>query len=542
MTIEVSTLAGLIDRAAKKFGQSEAIVHEGRRMNYEELHDRSQKLAKGLLKLGMTKGDKIAIWMGNCPEWEFCEYAIFKAGGVMIPLNTRFKLEELAYILGQSDATTLIMEESFLGIDFVDMINELLPRLSDTPKGKLNSTEFPFLRQVICKSDETHAGIFRLEEILDLGDGVENDRLMERQRAIRTDDIVCIPYTSGTTGFPKGVMTSNGQYLKEVHDIAARMGIRPGDRFCTPTPFSFNFGNVFGPLMATMFGGCTVPLASFDPGKVLETIQDERCTNMMGTPTIYIEMLKHPEFQKCDLTSLRTGVIGAAPSPVKLIEDIIDKMGIKGLVAAYGMTENSGATTVSRVGSPSQVIATTVGEALPDVEIKIVDPETGNEMGRGEQGELCTRGYLVMKGYYKMPDETAKVIEPDGWFHTEDLGIITEEGNLKITGRLKDMFISGGTNVYPAEVENYLFKHPKVRQVSVVGIPDPKMGEACMAFIILNHGEKSSSEEIIEFCRGKIANYKIPRHVKFVEDFPQNAMGKVQKFKLVEIGKAKGED
>ena len=539
MAIEVTTLGGLIDRAADKYGKSEAIVFEGQRLTYEELHKQVDNLAKGLLKLGISKGDKIALWMSNCPEWEVCEYAIFKAGGVMIPLNTRFKLEELAYILGQSDATTLIMGDRFLGIDFMEMIYELIPQLKDTPEGQLDVTRFPHLKNIICKSGKTYKGIFAFDELLDSGNALDDEALAERERMIKGEDVVCIPYTSGTTGFPKGVMTTHAQYLKEVNDIAGRLTIKEDDRFCTTTPFSFNFGNFFGPLMATMLGGCVVPLDYFDPEKVLEVVEKERCTNIMGTPTIYIEILRHPKFDRHNLTSLRTGVIGAAPSPVQLIEDIIAQMGVRGLVAAYGMTENSGATTVTTVGDPPEVIATTVGRPLPDVEIKIVDPETGRELEREQQGELCTRGYLVLKGYYKMAEETAKVIDDDGWFHTEDLGIITKEGNLKITGRLKDMFISGGTNVYHAEVENFLFKHPKVKQVSVVGVQDSKMGEVGMAFIILKQGEKSSPEEIIEFCKGKIANYKVPKHVEFVEEFPLTAMGKVQKFKLKETGEAK---
>jgi len=535
MEVGVTTLAGLIDRAADEYAKSEAIVFERERLTYHELYNQSSRLAKGLLKLGIKKGDKMALWINNCPEWEYCEYAIFKVGGVMVPLNTRFKLEELAYILGQSDATTLIMTDKFLGIDFIEMIYELIPQLKNTLKGKLDVSQFPFLKNIICKSEKTYPGIFGLDEVLVSGDTVDDKMLKERQQMIKGEDVVCIPYTSGTTGFPKGVMTTNFQYLKEVHDIAMRMGIREGDRFCTVTPFSFNFGNFFGPLMATMFGGCVVPLAFFDPEKALEVIEKEKCTNMMGTPTIYIELLRHPKFANYDLTSLRTGVIGAAPSPVKLIEDIFEKMGIKGLVAAYGMTENSGATTVTQIGDPLEVIATTVGKPLPDVEIKIIDPESGQDIGREQQGELCTRGYIVMKGYYKMPEETAKVFSDDGWCHTGDLGVIDKEGNLKITGRLKDMFISGGTNVYPAEVENFLFKHPKIKQVSIIGVPDKKMGEVGMAFVILKKGEESTAEEIIEFCKGKIANYKIPKYVEFVEGFPLTAIGKVQKFKLREM-------
>jgi fatty-acyl-CoA synthase len=532
MSIEVTTLADLIDMAAAKYGRSEAIVFEEQRLTYEELHHYSKRLAKGLIKLGINKGDKIALWMGNCPEYEFCEFAIFKAGGIVIPLNTRFKVEELGYILGQSDASMIMMADQFLANNFTDMIYDLIPQLADTPKGQLNISQFPFLRHVICRSEKVYRGILTLNEVLTLGDAVDDKVLRTRQQVVNPEDVVCIPYTSGTTGFPKGVITTNIQYLKETYFIATRLGIREGDRFCTPTPFSFNFGNVLGPLMATMFGGCVIPLAYFDPEKVFELIHNEKCTNMMGTPTIYIEMLRHPKFNQYDLSSLRTGVIGAAPSPVQLIEDIIEKMGIRGLVSAYGMTENSGATTVTQVGDPPDVIAATVGKPLPDVEIKIVDPQTGKDLGREKQGEVCTRGWLVTTGYYKMPEETAKVLSEDGWFHTGDLGTISEEGNLKITGRLKDMFITGGINVYPTEVENFLFRHPKVKQVSVVGVSDQKMGEVGAAFIILKKGERSSPEEIIDFCKGKIANYKVPKYVKIVEEFPLNAVGKVQKFKL----------
>ncbi|MFH1350967.1 MAG: AMP-binding protein [Pseudomonadota bacterium] len=539
MQIRLNTLADLIDRAAVKYGKAEAIVYNDKRMNYQQMHSLSESLAKGFLKLGISKGDKVAIWMPNCPEWEICEFAIFKVGGIMVPLNTRFKIDEMDYILNQSDATTLIMVDEFLGIDFMDMLSRMIPQHKHVPKGNVLTSKFPYLKNIICKSDKTYQGIFGFQEILDSGRTLEDRVLAERQGMITGEDVASIPYTSGTTGFPKGVMTTHYQILKQISDSSERLTIREGDRFCTTTPFSYNFGNYFGPYMAIMFGGCVVALDSFDPEKVLEAIEREKCTNILGTPTIYIELLKHSSFQKHNLSSLRTGLIGAAPSPVQLIEEIIERMGITGLVAGYGMTENSGGTALTQSGDPPEVIATTVGKPLPDVEIKIVDPETNQDLGREREGELCTRGYLIMKGYYRMPEETSKIMDDKGWFHTGDLGTITREGNLRITGRLKDMFISGGTNVSPSEIENFIYKHPKVKQVSVVGVPDERMGEVGMAFIILKNGEKSQPEEIIEFCKGKIANYKIPKYIEFLDELPLNAVGKVQKFKLREYGTKK---
>ena len=533
----VRTLADLIDRAAKEWPDKEAIIFKDQRVTYTEIRSRANRLAQGFLKMGIKKGDKIAIWLSNIPEFIYTEFAIFKIGATMVPLNTRFKTSEMEYILKQSDSTTLVMLDNFLGLDFLEMINEVCPEISRCQPGELKSERLPLLKNVVCISAKNLDGMFSYKEILEgESDPHLEEELKKIQASVEPDDIANIPYTSGTTGFPKGVMTSHYQYVTEIQTVGERTGIKEGDRINGGPPFCFNFGNIMGPLMCPMFGGTLIPLEFWDPGEALRLIQEERCTHFTGAPTMYTMMMGRPDFDKYDLSSLRTGMIAAAPAPVELINESFEKMGFENLTAGYGMTENSGGTSLTLYGDPPEMVSTTVGKPLPGVEVKVVDPETGKELPPGQQGELCTRGFLIMKGYYKMPEETAKTTDRDGWFHTEDLVTIDENGYIRITGRLKDMFISGGTNVYPVEVENFLFNHPKIAQISVVGVPDERMGEVGMAFIVLKEGESSTAEEIIEFCKGKIANYKIPRYVEFVDVFPLNAMGKIMKFKLQEMG------
>ena len=534
----VRTLADLIDRAAQEWPDKEAIIFKDQRIIYREVQYKANRLGQGFLKIGIKKGDKIAIWLSNIPEFVYTEFAVFKIGATMVPLNTRFKAPEMEYILKQSDSTTLVMLDNFLGLDFIEMIREVCPEISHCRPGELKSERLPLLKNVICVSKKKYDGMFNYDEILGWeSDPQVEDEIKRTQASVEPDDIANTPYTSGTTGFPKGVMTTHHQYVRQVQDTGERVGIKEGDRINGGPPFCFNFGNILGPLMCFMFGGTLIPLEYWDPEEALRLIQDEKCTHFTGAPTMYTMMMGRPGFGKYDLSSLRTGLISAAPAPVQLIKDSLEKMGFENLTSGYGMTENSGATSLTVYGDPPEIVSTTVGKPLPDVEVKVVDPNTGKDLPPGEQGELCTRGYIIMKGYYKMPEETAETTDKDGWFHTKDLVTIDEDGYIKITGRLKDMFISGGTNVYPVEVENFLFTHPKVSQVSVVGVPDERMGEVGMAFIIPKEGESSTAEEIIEYCKGKIANYKIPKYVEFVKEFPLNPMGKIMKFKLQDLGK-----
>ena len=529
------TLADLFDQAVTKYSKEEAIVFNKERVTYREMDRRVVNFAKGLLKLGVRKGDKVGIWLSNRPEWAIAEFAVAKIGAVMVPLSTRFKAFDLEYILKQSDSTTLIMMDVFLKNNYLQVIDEICPELRGAKPGGLNSKRLPSLRNVICLSEKKHPGMFDFQELMGEGEDPSLDGPLKKIRStLKSTDIINIPYTSGTTGFPKGVMTTHEQYLGEIIAFHDRLTIKEKDRFLAAPPFFANFGNYFGILLPTLVGGCAIPVEFFNPEECLRLIEKERVTHFTGTPTMYLDILNHPDFAKYNVSSLRTGMTGASPASVQMINDVRSKMGIKTICNGYGMTENSGATTMTCGADSAEVMAKTTGKPLPGVKIKIVDLKTKRDLPKNQMGELCTRGWIVMKGYYKMEDETAKCFDENGWFHTTDLGYIDDQDNFVITGRIKDMFISGGTNVYPAEVENFLYTFPKIHQVAVIGVPDERMGERGIAFVILKEGQTSSEREILDFCKDKIANYKIPKYVKFVNEIPMAGVGKVQKFKLQE--------
>ena len=377
-----------------------------------------------------------------------------------------------------------------------------------------------------------------------MGRKLKNDGdLKLAQTQVDENDVAHIPYTSGTTGFPKGVMTTHNQYLWFNSSFARNIGLTEKDRLCVPPPFCHNFGNSQGIHTPTLCGSCSVIVEYFDPSLCLEAMDKEHCTFFAGTPTMYIKMLQDPDFNRFNLTSLKLGLIAAAPAPVKLIQDIINRTGIQTLIHGYGMTENSVGTSMTRPGDPPEIISTTVGKPFPGAQVKVVDPNTGEDLPPGKDGELCTKGRLIMKGYYKMPEESAKLMDRKGWFHTGDLGVINQDGYIRITGRLSDVFMPGGLNVSPEEVENVLFTHPKIRQVAVVGVPDPVMGEVGMAFVELKEGETAEETEILEFCKDKLANYKIPKYARFVHEFPMTPTGKVQRFMLRKrVRQEKGEN
>lgn len=544
MIEEVRTLGELLDKASERWADREAIIFKQEKISYREYRRKVDQLAKALIHQGIQKGDKVSILLSNRPEWSIAEYAVDKIGAIVVPINTRYKTHELEYILHHSDSTTLITMDQFLGMDYIAMLNEICPELRRCEPGRLRSEKLPFLKNVICLSDHPHPGMFGFDHLLKMGGALKNDEaLSQLQKEIHEEDVVHIPYTSGTTGFPKGVMTTHYQYLWFNASFAKNVGLKEDDRLCVPPPFCHNFGNSQGIHTPTLCGSCSVIVEYFDPLICLETVERERCTFFAGTPTMYIKMLQHPDFSQFNLTSLKLGLIAAAPAPVKLIHDIMDRMGIKILIHGYGMTENSVGTSMTRPGDTPEVISTTVGKPFPGAQVKIVDPNTGKDLPHGKEGELCTKGLLIMKGYYKMPEESSKLIGPEGWFHTGDLAIIDEKGYIKITGRLKDVFMPGGLNVSPEEVENILYTHPKIKQVTVVGVPDPVMGEVGMAFIELKEGEDETEEGIIQFCKGKMANFKVPKYVRFVSEFPMTSTGKVQRFKLRdqairEMGKA----
>jgi fatty-acyl-CoA synthase len=530
------TLGKLLDRAATQFPKNEAIVQGNKRITYDTYLDKVNCMACALLKLGVKKDDKVAIWMSNIPEWVYAHFAAVKLGAPVIPISTRYRLHELEYILKKSDTTTLFMMDRFLKADYIPMIYELLPELKKCPPNELKSEKLPLLRRVIVVGSQSYHGMLDYNKVLEMGkDYATNAELKKAQQAVNRDDVYIIPFTSGTTGFPKGVVTTHDQYIRVIEGFSERFQMTDKDRILVVSPFNNNMGNMTGMTLGALHGACILPMEQFDPGEALRLIDEEKATNFTGSPTMYIMMMDHPDFPKRNTRSLKSCIIGGADVAPDLVRAIMDKMGIKDLISGYGMTENSGISTCTRRGDPPELVAHTAGKLMfKDCDLKVLDPETGKEVPRGTQGEICTKGWFVMKEYYKMPEETKKAFDKNGWFHTGDLGTMDKNGYIKITGRIKDMFITGGVNAYPAEIENFLYTHPKVAMVAVVGVPDRRMGEVGMAFIKLKEGQTATAEEIIAFAREKMANYKAPKYVKFVTDFPITPTGKIQKFLLKE--------
>lgn len=532
MDQEVTRLFDVINRAADLWPGKEAVIFKNQRINYEELNHNINCLAQGLLRTGVKKGDHVAVLLVNSLQWVYSEYAIGKIGAIVIPINTRYKTHELEYILRHSDSSTLIMMDRFLDINYVDMMHELCPELSRSEPGMLNSDRIPLLKRVIGYGKEKHAGTYSFEEILKQGeDYKKDDAISELQASITPDDIAHIPYTSGTTGEPKGVLTTHEQYLWFNSNAVEGLGLTEKDRLVISLPFCHNYGNMAGIYWSAMCGGASVIMEFFNPPDVLRTIEKERCTVIAGTPTMYIKMLEDPGFGDYDYSSLRVVLTGAAPASVKLINDIQEKMGAY-VLNGFGMTENSVGTSMTKIGDPPEVISTTVGKPLKGASVKVVDPDSGSDLPPGKEGEFCTRGILVMKGYYKMAEKSAELIDKDGWFHTGDLAILREDGYIQISGRIKDVIMPGGLNFSAVEVEDFISTHPAVEQVAVAAVPDKVMGEIGMAFVKLKKGKECKEDEIIGHCKGSLANYKVPKYVKFVDDFPMTPLGKIQKFKL----------
>ncbi|HEY6873247.1 MAG TPA: AMP-binding protein [Geobacteraceae bacterium] len=531
------TVGGLLDHIAATWPDNDALVYpeRGVRHSYRQFNEVCRQVAKGLLKLGIRKGDHLSIWAYNVPEWVILQFATAKIGAVLVTVNTSYKSAELEYILRQSDSTTLFLVRSFKDTDYVRTLTEVVPELPGAAPGSLSSARLPHLKNVVFIGDETPAGMLDFSRIVEIGRGVPDSELHAVEATLDRHEVINMQYTSGTTGFPKGVMLTHHNVVNNGFNIGECMRFTEKDRLCIPVPFFHCFGCVLGVLACVTHGAAMVPVEVFDPLTVLRTIEAERCTAVHGVPTMFIAELEHPEFSSFDLSSLRSGIMAGSPCPIEVMKRVIRDMHASEITIAYGQTESSPVITQTRTDDPVELRVATVGRALPDVEVKIVDIETGATLPPGKQGELCTRGYLVMKGYYKMAEETAKAIDADGWLHTGDLAVMDENGYCKITGRIKNMIIRGGENIYPREIEEYLYTHPRISDVQVYGVPDPKYGEQVMAAVILKKGEPMTEEEVREFCRGRIANYKVPKYVKFVDSYPMTASGKIQKFKLREM-------
>lgn len=531
------TIGQLVDLMAQENTEVEALVYPelGLRYTYEDFRQVCNQAAKGLMKLGIQQGENIAIWANNVPQWVITQFGSAKMGAVLVTVNTSYKIFELEYLLKQSDSTTLLLIKGTNNSDYISTIYELCPELYNCKPGELKSARLPFLRNVIVIGDERYPGMFTWDDMMEMGNTITDEELKVLQSSLDPDSVVNMMYTSGTTGFPKGVMLTHNNLIGNACSLAECMNFTNQDRLCIPVPFFHCFGCVLGTMTCMVSGATMIPVVVFNPVKVLEAIQQERCTAVHGVPTMFIMELEELEKRKYDTSSLRTGIMAGSPCPIEVMKKVVNQMGIREITITYGQTEASPGITMTRTDDPLELRVTTVGRALPNVEVKIVDPETGREVERGIQGELCSRGYNTMKGYYKMPEATAAAIDEDGWLHTADLAVMNANGYCKITGRLKDMIIRGGENIYPREIEEFLYTHPKIKDVQVVGVPSKKYGEEVMAFIQLNPEETSTDEEIKDFCRGKIARYKIPQYVAFVETFPTTASGKIQKYKLREL-------
>lgn len=533
------TVGKLLEEKARLHPDHEAVVYadRGLRMTYKQFDDYCRLVARGFMGLGIEKGEHVAIWATNVPEWLACQFATGKMGAVLVTVNTNYRAAELEYLLKQSDSTTLLLIERYRDSSYIDILYEIAPELRECKPGQLQAKRLPKLKNVIVIGDKRYPGAYTWNDILALAQDVTEEQLDEQMNSLDPHDVINMQYTSGTTGFPKGVMLTHNNIVNNAYNIAQCMKLTKEDRLCIPVPFFHCFGCVLGTLACVSVGATMVPIQEFHPKQVLQTVQDEKCTALHGVPTMFIAELNDPDFEKYDLSSLRTGIMAGSPCPIEVMKAVIEKMGAREITIAYGQTESSPVITQTRTDDPIHLRVETVGRALPNVEVKIVDPSTNEEVPPGVQGELCTRGYHVMKGYYNNPEATKEVIDEDGWLHTGDLAVMDENGYCRITGRLKDMIIRGGENIYPREIEEFLYKHPKILDVQVVGVPDEKYGEEVMAWIILKDGETATADDIREFCRGKISRHKIPRYIEFTNSFPMTASGKIQKFKLREMAK-----
>ncbi|RYG71823.1 AMP-binding protein [Lentibacillus lipolyticus] len=534
MTLLNLTVGEVLEKQVNKYPHQEAIVYPelNLRKTYTEFNEMVNQAAKGFMALGIEKGENVAIWADNKPEWVTSQFATGKMGAVLVTVNTSYQAQELEYLLKQSQSTTLILAESYKGTSYIDILKKICPEFEHSKKGNLQSAKLPFLKNIIVLSDDSYPNAYTWNEVIAKGEAVTDDELVERKQTLDPQEVINMQYTSGTTGFPKGVMLTHYNIVNNGNQIADCMKLTADDRLCIPVPLFHCFGCVLGVLAAVSKGTTMVILEQFEPEKVMKAVSDEQCTGLHGVPTMFIAELNHPNFSKYDFSHLRTGIMAGSPCPIEVMNDVMNKMGATEITIAYGQTESSPVITQTRTDDPAELRATTVGKVHPNVEVKIVAPGTNEEQEPGVTGELCTRGYHIMKGYYNNPEATDAVIDSDGWLHTGDLAVMDTNGYVQITGRMKDMIIRGGENIYPREIEEFLYQHPAVLDVQVVGVPDEKYGEEVMAWIILKEGVTATEADIMSFCEGSIARHKIPKHIRFVDAYPATVSGKIQKYKL----------
>ena len=526
------TIPDLLADTVVRFGEREAVVfpQQDIRWTYQKLAAEVDQLAAGLLATGIKSGDRIGVWSPNRVEWIVMQYASARIGLVLVNINPAYRLTELEYALGMVGCQAILLAASFKSGNYIEMMQSLLPELSTAEPGRLQAARLPDLRTVIHMGEEKIPGMFNYDQVMQLGGPAWHLQLDRISTALLPDEAINIQFTSGTTGTPKGATLTHANIVNNARFVVRRMAFSEVDRLCISVPLYHCFGMVMGSLGCVSSGATMVfPGEAFDPQATLQTIQDERCTALYGVPTMFVAMLEADEFSSFDLTSLRTGIMAGAPCPIEVMRRVTSDMQMPEVTIAYGMTETSPVSFQSHTDDPLERRVSTTGRVHPHVECKIIDSD-GTTLPVGQQGELCTRGYSVMKGYWNDAKQTSEAVDADGWMHTGDLAVFDDEGYCEIVGRVKDMVIRGGENIYPREIEEYLFRHPAVQEVQVFGIPDAKFGEEICAWIVLKTGQRASEDDIREFCRGQIAHYKIPRYIRFKDSLPMTVTGKPQKF------------
>lgn len=535
--VEGLTIGGMLRATAAKYPDRDALVFPAVDLlwSYARFDHEVDRAARGLAALGIRQGDHVALWATNVPRWVILQFATARIGAVLTTVNPAYRPHELRYVLMQSDAKALLLVDQFKTSDYFAMLAEVCPELARSSPGELHAAEFPRLRWVVSLRGEPPAGAISWEAMIERGEARTDLDLAALAAPLRPTDPINIQYTSGTTGFPKAAMLSHRNLLLNAYYVGDAQRFTADDRVCIPVPFYHCFGCVLGTLAAAVYGAAMiVPADSFQARATLDAIERHRATVLYGVPTMFIAQLQDPSLPGRDLRSLRTGIMSGSPCPIEVMKQVVEQMGIREITIAYGQTEASPVITQTRTTDPIELRVETVGRPLPGWEVKLVDPGTGQVLGENAQGELCARGHGVMLGYYNDPKATAAAIDRDGWLHTGDLAMRLPSGCYKITGRIKDMVIRGGENIYPREIEEFLYTHPAVEQVAVVGLPDPKYGEELCAWVKLKGGQSATEDDIRQFCRAQLAHFKVPRYVRFVDAFPQTVTGKIQKFRIRE--------
>lgn len=532
------TIGDLFDQTVARFPDNDALIsrHQKLRYTYKELQQEVNRCARGLMKMGVQKGERVGIWSPNNAQWCITQFATAKIGAILVNINPSYRTHELEYALKQSGTNTLILEGEFKASRYAEMICELAPELKTSTTQTFRSERLPELKRVICLNDDLATeGMYTWSDLMSMYDQVTEAELHDLQKTLQFDDPINIQYTSGTTGAPKGATLSHHNILNNGYFVGEGMNLTEKDRMVIPVPLYHCFGMVMGNLGCVTHGSTMIyPSDGFDPELTLKAVEEEKATTLYGVPTMFIAELEHPNFDKFDLRHLRTGIMAGSNCPIEVMKKVIDKMHMKDVTICYGMTETSPVSFQTRMDAPIEKRVSTVGTIHPHLEVKLVDPESGRVVERGEKGELCTRGYSVMLGYWNNEEATRGSII-NGWMHTGDLAQMDDEGYVAITGRIKDMIIRGGENIYPRELEEFFYTHPAISDVQVIGVPDQKYGEEVMAWVKTHEGKTLTEDELRAFCKGKIAHYKVPRYFKFTQDFPMTVTGKIQKFKMRDV-------